>query len=100
MSNWTLASSGVKEVKEVIAPYDRWGVKTIVFLAYFFKQQDIRLNSLTPLTPLTSWYAKVQLLDYSTFANGEVKEFKEVREVKAKCFTAKFSTKKAVGYNF
>ena len=31
----------------------------------------------------------------STFANGEVKEFKEVREVKAK-----FSTKKAVGYNF
>jgi hypothetical protein len=37
---------------------------------------------------------------YSTFANGEVKEFKEVREVKAKCFTAKFSTKKAVGYNF
>ena len=25
-----------------------------VFLAYFFKQQDIRLNSLTPLTPLTS----------------------------------------------
>ena len=36
----------------------------------------------------------------STFANGEVKEFKEVREVKAKCFTAKFSTKKAVGYNF
>ena len=36
----------------------------------------------------------------STFANGEVKEFKEVREVKAKCFTAKFSTQKAVGYNF
>jgi len=36
----------------------------------------------------------------STFANGEVKEFKEVREVKAICFTAKYSTKKAVGYNF
>ena len=39
-------------------------------------------------------------LFYSTFANGEVKEFKEVREVKAICFTAKYSTKKAVGYNF
>jgi len=37
---------------------------------------------------------------YSTFANGEVKKFKEVREVKAICFTAKFSTKKAVGFNF
>ena len=36
----------------------------------------------------------------STFANGEVKEVKEVREVKAICFTAKYSTKKAVGYNF
>ena len=36
----------------------------------------------------------------STFANGEVKEFKEVREVKAICFTDKYSTKKAVGYNF
>ena len=30
----------------------------------------------------------------STFANGEVKEFKEVREVKAKCFIAKYTTKK------
>nr|WP_297009679.1 hypothetical protein [Prevotella sp.] len=36
----------------------------------------------------------------STFANGEVKELKEVREVKAICFTAKSSTQKAVGYNF
>ena len=36
----------------------------------------------------------------STFVNGEVKEFKEVREVKAICFTARYSTKKAVGYNF
>ena len=36
----------------------------------------------------------------STFANGEVKEVKEVREVKAICFTAKYSTPKAVGYNF
>ena len=36
----------------------------------------------------------------STFANGEVKEFKEVREVKAICFTTKFTTPKAIGYNF
>ena len=36
----------------------------------------------------------------STFANGEVKEFKEVREVKAICFTTKFTTQKAIGYNF
>ena len=36
----------------------------------------------------------------STFANGEVKEFKEVREVKAICFIAKYTTKKAIGYNF
>jgi hypothetical protein len=33
----------------------------------------------------------------STFANGEVKE---VREVKAICFTDRYSTQKAVGYNF
>ncbi len=33
---------------------------------------------------------------YSTFANGEVKEFKEVREVKAICFIAKYTTKKAI----
>ncbi len=32
----------------------------------------------------------------STFANGEVKEFKEVREVKAICFIAKYTTKKKV----
>ena len=37
---------------------------------------------------------------YSTFANGEVKEFKEVREVKAICFTTIFTTQKAIGYNF
>ena len=37
---------------------------------------------------------------YSAFANGEVKEFKEVREVKAICFTTKFTTQKAIGYNF
>ena len=36
----------------------------------------------------------------STFANGEVKEFKEVREVKAIYFTDRYSTQKAVGYNF
>ncbi len=27
-------------------------------------------------------------------------EVREVKEVKAICFTAKYSTKKAVGYNF
>ena len=47
INNSSFASSEVKGVKGVIAPYT-------VFLAYFFKQQDIRLNSLTPLTPLTS----------------------------------------------
>ena len=36
----------------------------------------------------------------STFANGEVKEFKEVRDVKAICFTGRDSTQKAVGYIF
>ena len=36
-------------------------------------------------------------IPYSTFANGEVKE---VREVKAICFIAKYTTKKAIGYNF
>ena len=30
----------------------------------------------------------------------EVKEVKEVREVKAICFTDRYSTQKAVGYNF
>ena len=34
---------------------------------------------------------------YSTFAKGEVKEFKEVRAI---CFIAKYTTKKAIGYNF
>ena len=33
-------------------------------------------------------------IPYSTFANGEVKE------VKAICFIAKYTTKKAIGYNF
>ena len=42
----------------------------------------------------------VKSFSYSTFANGEVKEFKEVREVKAICFTTKFTTQKAIGYNF
>ena len=36
-------------------------------------------------------------LIYSTFANGEVNE---VREVKAICFIAKYTTKKTIGYNF
>ena len=39
-------------------------------------------------------------LTFSTFANGEVKGFKEVREVKAICFIAKYTTKKTIGYNF
>ena len=43
----------------------------------------------------TSWR-----MPASTFANGEIKEFKEVREVKAICFTDRYSTQKAVGYNF
>ena len=34
------------------------------------------------------------------FRRGEVKEFKEVREVKAICFITKYTTKKAIGYNF
>ena len=37
------------------------------------KLQDIRLNSLTSLTPLTSWYAKVQLRNLK-FVGNEVKE--------------------------
>ena len=40
------------------------------------------------------------IIKNSTFANGEVKEFKEVREVKVICFIAKYTTKKAIGYNF
>ena len=42
----------------------------------------------------------------STFANGEVRGVKEVREVKefkevkAICFIAKYTTQKAIGYNF
>ena len=31
---------------------------------------------------------------------GEVSEVKEVTEVKAICFIAKYSTKKPAGYNF
>ena len=30
----------------------------------------------------------------STFVNGEVKEFKEVREVKAICFVSKYTSKR------
>ena len=36
-------------------------------------------------------------IPYSTFANGEVKEFKEVRAI---CFIAKYTTKKPIVYNF
>ena len=34
---------------------------------------------------------------YSTFANKEVKEFKEVKAI---CFIAKYTTQKAIVYNF
>ena len=40
------------------------------------------------------------MINNSTFVNGEVKEIKEVRDVKAICFIAKYTTKKAIGYNF
>ena len=49
------------------------------------------------------WQARffdVGISNYSTFANVEVKEFKELREVKAICFIANYTTKKAIGYNF
>lgn len=36
----------------------------------------------------------------STFANGEVKEVKKVKEFKAICFIAKYTIKNAIGYNF
>ena len=39
-------------------------------------------------------------IKYSTFAKEEVKEFKEVGEVQAICFIAKYTTKKTIGYNF
>ena len=31
---------------------------------------------------------------------SQLEEFKEVREVKAICFMAKYTTQKAIGYNF
>ena len=48
----------------------------------------------------TAKVINANLRNNSAFANGEVKEFKEVREVKAICFTTKFTTQKAIGYNF
>jgi len=45
----------------------------------------------------TAKVINANLRNNSAFANGEVKE---VREVKAICFTDRYSTKKAVGYNF
>ena len=36
-------------------------------------------------------------IPYSTFANGEVKEVREVRAIR---FIANYTTKKAIGYNF
>ena len=35
-----------------------------------------------------------------TFANGKVREVKEVKGVKTVCFIAKYTTKNAIGYNF
>ena len=49
----------------------------------------------------TKIYRKTQKKGASqTYDTPSVKEFNEVREVKAICFTAKSSTKKAVGFNF
>ena len=45
----------------------------------------------------TAKVINANLRNNSAFANGEVKE---VREVKAICFTDRYSTKKAVDYNF
>jgi len=45
----------------------------------------------------TAKIINANLRNNSAFANREVKE---VREVKAICFTDRYSTKKAVGYNF
>ena len=45
----------------------------------------------------TAKIINANLRNNSTFANGEVKE---VRELKAICFTDRYSTKMAVGYNF
>lgn len=49
----------------------------------------------------------MQLSEFSFFVSSSlnfrkwgVKEFKEVREIKAICFIAKYTTKKAIGYNF
>ena len=39
-------------------------------------------------------------INNSSFASSEVKGVKEVREVKAICFTTRFTTQKAIGYNF
>lgn len=36
----------------------------------------------------------------STFAKREVKEVREFKEFKAICFIAKYTTQKAIGYNF
>ena len=70
-----------------------------LFYKKYHKSQETSLNS--ALSRFKRLKKKCLLLQFdSTFANREVKEFKEVREVKAICFTDRYSTKKAVGYNF
>ena len=51
---------------------------------------------------MLQWYKCGAAYNYkkTTFANGEVKEVREVKGVKAICFTAKSSPKEAVGFNF
>ena len=62
----------------------------------YHKSQETSLNS--ALSRFKRLKKKCLLFQFgSTFANGEVKEFKEVRAI---YFTDRSSTKKAVGYNF
>ena len=60
--------------------------------------EDAKQTTVPDVTPQSCAY--IIIYRYSTFANGEVKEFKEVSAVKAICFTTKFTTQKAIGYNF
>ena len=54
IDNSSFASSEVKELKELSLPTVAEELRQQSFWRIFFKQQDIRLNSLTSLTPLTS----------------------------------------------
>ena len=59
-------------------------------LALGSKRLNIEMRNTTLLRnkrqKITRRLISLDFLYYSTFANGEVKEFKEVREVKAICF--------------